>query len=54
MQKESFDPMLNSEILTTFRGLLDEAIASPDREPTAMNLATVDAAVAHGVAQGGR
>ena len=44
MQKESFDPMLNSEILTTFRSLLDEAIASPDREPTAMNLATVDAA----------
>ena len=44
MQKESFDPMLNSEILTTFRGLLDEAIASHDREPTAMNLATVDAA----------
>ena len=43
MQKESFDSMLNSEILTTFRGLLDEAISSPDREPTAMNLATADA-----------
>ena len=34
--------MLNSEILDTFRGLLDEAKASGDREPTAMNLATVD------------
>ncbi len=44
MQKENFNPMLNSEILTTFRGLLAEAITSPDREPTAMNLATVDAA----------
>ena len=34
--------MLTPEILTTFRGLLDEAKASGDREPTAMNLATVD------------
>ncbi|HEY0197106.1 MAG TPA: pyridoxamine 5'-phosphate oxidase [Rhodanobacter sp.] len=34
--------MLNSEILDTFRGLLEEAKASGDREPTAMNLATVD------------
>ena len=34
--------MLNSEILDTFRGLLDEAKASGEREPTAMNLATVD------------
>ncbi|MDF3980939.1 pyridoxamine 5'-phosphate oxidase [Luteibacter sp. PPL554] len=32
--------MLTSEILDTFRGLLDEAKASGDREPTAMNLAT--------------
>ncbi len=36
--------MLNSELLTTFSALLDEAIHSGDREPTAMNLATVDAA----------
>ena len=35
--------MLNSEILDTFLHLLDEAKASGDREPTAMNLATVDA-----------
>jgi pyridoxamine 5'-phosphate oxidase len=35
--------MLTPEILDTFRGLLDEAKASGDREPTAMNLATVDA-----------
>lgn len=35
--------MLNSDILDTFRGLLDEAKASGDREPTAMNLATSDA-----------
>ncbi|MET0936578.1 MAG: pyridoxamine 5'-phosphate oxidase [Luteibacter sp.] len=35
--------MLTPEILDTFRGLLDEAKASVDREPTAMNLATVDA-----------
>jgi pyridoxamine 5'-phosphate oxidase len=35
--------MLTTEILDTFRGLLDEAKASGDREPTAMNLATVDA-----------
>lgn len=34
--------MLTPEILDTFRGLLDEARASGDREPTAMNLATVD------------
>ncbi|WP_240046225.1 pyridoxamine 5'-phosphate oxidase [Rhodanobacter glycinis] len=34
--------MLNSEILDTFLRLLDEAKASGDREPTAMNLATVD------------
>lgn len=33
--------MLTPEILDTFRGLLDEAKASGDREPTAMNLATV-------------
>ena len=35
--------MLNREILDTFVQLLDEAKASGDREPTAMNLATVDA-----------
>jgi pyridoxamine 5'-phosphate oxidase len=35
--------MLKSEILDTFLRLLDEAKASGDREPTAMNLATVDA-----------
>ena len=35
--------MLNSEILDTFLRLLDEAKTSGDREPTAMNLATVDA-----------
>ena len=35
--------MLSPEILQTFRQLLDEAKASGDREPTAMNLATVDA-----------
>jgi len=35
--------MLTPEILDTFRGLLEEAKASGDREPTAMNLATVDA-----------
>jgi pyridoxamine 5'-phosphate oxidase len=34
--------MLNSEILGTFRQLLDEAGASGEREPTAMNLATSD------------
>jgi pyridoxamine 5'-phosphate oxidase len=34
--------MLKSEILDTFLHLLDEAKASGDREPTAMNLATVD------------
>lgn len=32
--------MLNETILETFRGLLEEAQASPDREPTAMNLST--------------
>lgn len=32
--------MLTPEILDTFRGLLDEAKASGDREPTAMNLST--------------
>jgi pyridoxamine 5'-phosphate oxidase len=32
--------MLHSEILDTFRGLLDEARATVDPEPTAMNLAT--------------
>jgi pyridoxamine 5'-phosphate oxidase len=32
--------MLHPEILKTFRGLLDEARASADPEPTAMNLAT--------------
>lgn len=35
--------MLNAELLATFSGLLEEAVASPDREPTAMNLATADA-----------
>ena len=34
--------MLKSEILDTFLRLLDEAKASGDREPMAMNLATVD------------
>jgi pyridoxamine 5'-phosphate oxidase len=34
--------MLNPEILDTFHRLLDEAKASGEREPTAMNLATVD------------
>ena len=42
MQKESFSTMLKPEILDTFLRLLDEAKASGDREPTAMNLATVD------------
>jgi pyridoxamine 5'-phosphate oxidase len=36
--------MLKSEILDTFRRLLDEAAAAGEPEPTAMNLATVDAA----------
>ncbi len=36
--------MLTSEIRNTFRELLDEAVASADSEPTAMNLSTVDAA----------
>ena len=36
--------MLNPEILNTFLRLLDEAKGSGDREPTAMNLATVDGA----------
>ncbi len=35
--------MLTPDILDTFHGLLDEAKASGDREPTAMNLATADA-----------
>jgi pyridoxamine 5'-phosphate oxidase len=35
--------MLSPEILHTFVQLLDEAKASDDREPTAMNLSTVDA-----------
>lgn len=35
--------MLSPEILQTFRQLLDEAKASSDREPTAMNLSTLDA-----------
>lgn len=35
--------MLSPEILDTFRRLLDEAQASADPEPTAMNLASVDA-----------
>ncbi|MEY2168071.1 MULTISPECIES: pyridoxamine 5'-phosphate oxidase [unclassified Rhodanobacter] len=34
--------MLSPEILDTFRQLLEEAKASGDPEPTAMNLATVD------------
>ena len=34
--------MLNPEILDTFRQLLEQARASGDPEPTAMNLATVD------------
>ena len=34
--------MLNSEILDTFRQLLEQARASGDPEPTAMNLSTVD------------
>ncbi|MDO1528124.1 pyridoxamine 5'-phosphate oxidase [Fulvimonas sp. R45] len=36
--------MLNSEILDTFRRLLDEAAAGGDPEPSAMNLCTADAA----------
>jgi len=35
--------MLNPEILDTFRRLLDEATAAGEPEPTAMNLASVDA-----------
>ena len=42
MQKESFRTMLNPEILDTLLRLLDEAKASGEREPSAMNLATVD------------
>jgi pyridoxamine 5'-phosphate oxidase len=34
---------LYQEAIATFRALLDEAIASGDREPTAMTLATADA-----------
>lgn len=37
-------PMLKPEILDTFRQLLDEAASSGEPEPTAMNLASVDAA----------
>jgi pyridoxamine 5'-phosphate oxidase len=36
--------MLTSEILNTFRQLLDEAAAGGDPEPTAMNLSSADAA----------
>src|SRR5215469_11747774 len=36
--------MLKSEILDTFNTLLDQAVASGDPEPTAMNLSSVDAA----------
>ena len=36
--------MLTPHILDTFRGLLEEAKASGDLEPTAMNLSTADAA----------
>jgi pyridoxamine 5'-phosphate oxidase len=36
--------MLKPEILDTFNTLLDQAIASGDPEPTAMNLSSVDAA----------
>jgi pyridoxamine 5'-phosphate oxidase len=36
--------MLKPEILDTFAQLLDEAVAAGEPEPTAMNLATVDAA----------
>src|SRR5690242_9059731 len=36
--------MLKREILDTFLGLLDEATSGGDPEPTAMNLATADAA----------
>ncbi|HEX8777902.1 MAG TPA: pyridoxamine 5'-phosphate oxidase [Rhodanobacter sp.] len=43
MQGKSFQAMLSPEILDTFRQLLEEAKASGDPEPTAMNLATVDA-----------
>lgn len=35
--------MLSTDILATFRGLLEEARASGDPEPSAMNLATADA-----------
>jgi len=35
--------MLSPEILSTFVQLLDEAKAGDDRDPTAMNLSTVDA-----------
>jgi pyridoxamine 5'-phosphate oxidase len=36
--------MLKPEILDTFNTLLDQAVASGDPEPTAMNLSSVDAA----------
>ncbi len=44
MQKEVSNIMLKSEILDTFLRLLEEAKASGDREPTAMNLATLEGA----------
>ena len=44
MHKEGLVPMLSPELLATFSGLLEEATASADREPTALNLATVDGA----------
>lgn len=42
MYTEGFVSMLSPELLDTFSALLEEAVASDDREPTAMNLATVD------------
>jgi len=35
-------PILNADMLATFRGLLEEARKAGDPEPTAMTLATVD------------
>lgn len=37
-------PILNADMLATFRGLLDDARKAGDPEPTAMTLATVDSA----------
>src|SRR3546814_4000968 len=37
-------PILNPDLLATFRGLLDDARKAGDPEPTAMTLATVDSA----------